>query len=155
MHPKSLQLCPTLCNAMDCSSPDSSVHRILQTRILEWVAMPSSRGSSQLRDWTHISCTGRQILSHLSHQWSPKEEVIGFNFGFNRYSLCVRHCSKHGNMSMNKEMPSHCRCQIWSMAQGHPGAWGLETGINCVSADESALISWVPQDVCLQVRYKL
>ena len=42
---KSLQLCLTLCNPMDCSLPGSSVHRILQVKILEWVAMPSSRGS--------------------------------------------------------------------------------------------------------------
>ena len=44
------QLCLTLCDPMDCSPPVSSVHRILQVRILEWVAMPSSRGCSQLRD---------------------------------------------------------------------------------------------------------
>ena len=43
---KSFQLCPTLCDPMDCSLPGSSVHGILQARILEWVAMPSSRGSS-------------------------------------------------------------------------------------------------------------
>ena len=45
-----LQSCPTLCGPMDCSPPGSSVHRILQARILEWVAMPFSRGSSQPRD---------------------------------------------------------------------------------------------------------
>ena len=43
---KSLQSCLTLCDPMDCSPPDSSVHRILQARILEWVAKHSSRGSS-------------------------------------------------------------------------------------------------------------
>ena len=53
---KSPQLCPTLCDSMDCSLPDSSVHGILQTRILEWAAMPSSRGSSLSRDQTRISC---------------------------------------------------------------------------------------------------
>ena len=61
------KLCPTLCNPMDCSLPGSSVHGILQTRILEWVTLPSSRGSSQPRDWTHISyvsCIGRQVLYH-------------------------------------------------------------------------------------------
>ena len=42
MHVKSLQLCPTLCDPVDCSPPGSSVHGILQARILEWVAMPSS-----------------------------------------------------------------------------------------------------------------
>ena len=46
MHAKSLQSCPSLCNPMDYSLPGSSVHGILQARILEWVAMPSSRGSS-------------------------------------------------------------------------------------------------------------
>ena len=39
------QLCPTLCDPMDCSPPGSSVHGILQARILEWVPIPSSRGS--------------------------------------------------------------------------------------------------------------
>ena len=46
---KSLLSCPTLCAPMDCSPPGSSVHGILQAGILEWVATPSSRGSSQLR----------------------------------------------------------------------------------------------------------
>ena len=44
MHAKSLQSSPTLCDPVDCSPPGSSVHGILQARILEWVAMPSSRG---------------------------------------------------------------------------------------------------------------
>ena len=50
MHAKSLQSCLTLCDLMDYSLPGSSVHGILQARILKWVAMPSSRGSSQPRD---------------------------------------------------------------------------------------------------------
>ena len=47
--------CLTLCDPMDCSLPGSSVHGILQTWILEWVAMPSSRGSSWPMDWTQVS----------------------------------------------------------------------------------------------------
>ena len=47
-----LQLCLTLCDPMDRNPPGSFVHGILQARILEWVAMPSSRRSSQSRDWT-------------------------------------------------------------------------------------------------------
>ena len=43
-------------NLMNCSPPGSSVHEILQARILEWVALPSSRGSSQPKDQTLISC---------------------------------------------------------------------------------------------------
>ena len=57
MRAKSFQLCPTLCNPMDCIPPGSPIHGILQARILEWVAMLSSRGSSQPRDQTHVSST--------------------------------------------------------------------------------------------------
>ena len=49
------QLCPTLCDRMDCNPPGSSVHEIFQARILEWVAVSFSRGSSQPRDQTRIS----------------------------------------------------------------------------------------------------
>ena len=59
------QLCLTVCDPMDCSLPGSSVHGILQARILEWVAVPFSRGSSQPRSLT------LQILNCLSHQGSP------------------------------------------------------------------------------------
>ena len=52
---KLLQSCPMLGDPMHCSPPGSSAHGILQARILEWAAMPSSRGSSQPRNWTHVS----------------------------------------------------------------------------------------------------
>ena len=67
MQVKSLQLCPNLCDPMDCSLPGSSVHGILQAGILKWVAVPSSRGSSRPGDQTHISyvsCIGRWVLYH-------------------------------------------------------------------------------------------
>ena len=54
---------PTLCDPMDCSPPGSSVHGILQTRILEWVAIFFSRRSSQPRDRTYVSCTGGGFFS--------------------------------------------------------------------------------------------
>ena len=49
------QSCPTLCNPMDCTRPSSSVHGIFQARILEWVAIPFSRGSSLPKDQTQVS----------------------------------------------------------------------------------------------------
>ena len=52
----SLHSCLTLCDPVGCNPLGSSVHEIFPTRMLEWVAMPSSRGSSPPRDWTHISC---------------------------------------------------------------------------------------------------
>ena len=74
MHVKSLQSCLTLCDPVDSGSPGSSVQGILQARILEGVAMLSSRGSSQLRDQTrvsYVSCIGRQVLYHQHHLGSP------------------------------------------------------------------------------------
>ena len=65
------QLCPILCNPMDCSPPGSSVHGTLQARILKWVAIPFSRGSSQLKDQAQVSCIAGKILYHLSHQGRP------------------------------------------------------------------------------------
>ena len=62
-------LCLTLCDPMGCSLPGSSVHGVLQARIPEWVAMPSSRESSWPRDWTRISCgswiTGSFCITEL------------------------------------------------------------------------------------------
>ena len=69
VHAKSLQSCPTLCNPTDHSSPGSSVHGILQARILEWVTISYSRGSSRSRDRTRASCVsyiGRRILYHYT-----------------------------------------------------------------------------------------
>ena len=57
------QSCPTLCDPMVCSLPGSSVHGILQVRILEWVAMPSSRGSSQPRDRIQVSPIAGGLLT--------------------------------------------------------------------------------------------
>ena len=59
-------LCPTLCDPMHCSPPGSSVHVISQARILEWVAISFSKGSSRPRDQTFISCIGRCILYHCA-----------------------------------------------------------------------------------------
>ena len=71
---KFLPSCPNFCDRRDCSLPGSFVHRILQAKILQWVAMSSSRGSSWFRDRTHVcyvSCTGRWILYHQCHLGSP------------------------------------------------------------------------------------
>ena len=62
----------TLCDPVACRLPGFSVHGDFPSRILEWVVMPSSKGSSQLRDWTQVSCIAVAILYHLSHQGSPR-----------------------------------------------------------------------------------
>ena len=71
-HPE--MLCPALCNPMDCSLPGSCVHGISQARILEEVAMPSSRGSFWPKDQScisKVSCIGRQPVHHYHHLGSP------------------------------------------------------------------------------------
>ena len=63
------QSCPTLLQPMDCGPPGSSVHGILQARILEWVAIPFSRGSSQPRDRTQVPC----IVGGFFTSWATRE----------------------------------------------------------------------------------
>ena len=68
-----VQLCPTLCDPMDCSRPSSSVHEILQARVLEWVAISFSRGSSWPRDRTWVSLiVGRRLTV-----WATREVQMG------------------------------------------------------------------------------
>ena len=67
MHAKSLQTCQTLCNPIDHNPTGSSVHGILQAKVLEWVAMPFSRGSSWLRDRTRVSYSSLTDSGVLYH----------------------------------------------------------------------------------------
>ena len=89
---KSLQSCPTLCDLMYCKLPGSSVHGIFQARILEWVAMPFSRGSSYSRDRTWVSWTvGRFFII-----WATRDMVSlsflffsGMFYRLSVYRICV------------------------------------------------------------------
>ena len=65
------QSCPTLWNPVDCSPSCSFVHGIFRARVLEWVAISFSRGSSWPRDRTQVSCIVSKTLYRLSHQGSP------------------------------------------------------------------------------------
>ena len=81
---KSLQSCPTPWNPINCRLSGSSVHGFLQARILEWVALPPSRRSSQPRDQTCASCIGRQVLYQSHHLGNPAYGLgggiwIGYN----------------------------------------------------------------------------
>ena len=80
MRAKLLQLCLTLYDPMDCSLPDSSVHGILQARILKWVAISSSSGYFQPKDWTHVSCSswiaGRFFTTEPSGKYLGTLEAV-------------------------------------------------------------------------------
>ena len=76
VYAKSRQSCPPLFDLMDCSLPGSSVRGILQARILEWFAVPVSKGSSPSMDRAHVSyvcCIGRQVLYHWLHLAGPSK----------------------------------------------------------------------------------
>ena len=63
------QLCLTICDPMDCSLPGFSVHGIIQVRILEWVVISFSQGSSQPRDRTHVSCIAGRFFTTEPPKW--------------------------------------------------------------------------------------
>ena len=71
------QLCLTLCDPMDCSLPGSSVRGISQVRILEWVVISFSKGSSQPRDWTQVSCTAGRSFTIWATSQCPFEAGKG------------------------------------------------------------------------------
>ena len=92
------QLCLTLCSPMDSSPPLSSVHGISQAIILEWVAISYSRGSSQPRDQTHVSCfscIGKQILYHC-----PNWKALYINIQIYVYIHAHRHMHTQANISL-------------------------------------------------------
>ena len=77
-------LCPTLCDPMDFSLPGSSVHRILQARILEWVDIPFSKGFSWPRDWTWVFLIAGKFFTI----WATRES---YNLIFNKcFSLSLQ-----------------------------------------------------------------
>ena len=103
VHAKWFQSCLTLCSPMNCSTPCFSVHEILKERILEWVAMSSSRGSSWPKDQTCVSC-GSCIAGRFLNTETPEERLpcpsyckqccnehwgtyVSFNYGFLRQSM--------------------------------------------------------------------
>ena len=121
VYTKTFQFCLTLFYPMDCSPPGSSVHGILQARILEWVAISFSRGSPQPRDRTRIcsvSYIGRQVLYSWCHLGSPVCVYhvhvcihiyicdISWCIKYNKYSSIGKYAFyQHKIRSLSHEMP--------------------------------------------------
>ena len=87
---KSLQFYPTLCDSVDCSPPGSSVPGVLQARILEWVAMPCSRGSSWSRDQTHVSCIAGGFFTD-----GPPGKPLSILYIVSIVCICQSHFIQH------------------------------------------------------------
>ena len=118
------QSCPTLCNSMDCSPPGSSVHGILQARILEWAAILFSRRSSPPRDQTPVSCIGRQILYLLSLQ----------------ESMCQQRCKRVGVVGGSQATPEEA---VSGCTFPHHSV-GSSVSLSCVGAQKQGWFdTWV------------
>ena len=142
---------PTLCDPMDCRPPGSSTHGILQARILKWVAIPFSRGSSQPRIQTHVSCIADRFFFffyHLSHQgrlgdvWGRENKnkqtkgLMGFElllkpyiWSWKEYICKFEYCCTQGIECMHP-LPSHFSCiwlfaTLWTIAHQAPLSMGF------------------------------
>ena len=103
----SLQLCLTVCDPMNCSPLGSSVHGTMQARILEWIAMPSSRGSSRPRERTHISYLWwSPVLAGRFFTFSATWEACKIKIKLNK---CIEH------LPFARQLP---KCQ-WSKSESH------------------------------------
>ena len=83
------QLCPTLCNPMDCSLPGSSIHWVFQARMLEWAAFSFSRGSSWPRDCPCIFYIGRKVLFHWAIREAKGALLLLLLSRFSHVQLCA------------------------------------------------------------------
>ena len=110
------QSCPTLWDSMDCSLPGSSFHGISQARVLEWVAISFSRGSSLPRDQTHISCIGRWVLYCWATREAPKF-LIGLNESLTPLT-CWTMTKIHINCSCSFQQPLLPVSRTQSSAKG-------------------------------------
>ena len=118
------QSCPTLCDPTDCSPPGSSVHGILQARILEWVAFPSSGGSSQPRGWPQVS----RLEGRFFAIWARREARVDiYPLGFG--------------------VPSSVTTQHWGESAVHYSRFSLATHLYIVSVEQEnsfCLIQSIP-----------
>ena len=112
------QLCSALCDPMDCSLPGYSVHRSFQARIQEWVAISSSRGSSQPMDRTYsscVSCVGRQILYQLSYHRSPIKNLLD-----HKKILRDNFIQSFHLMTKENWAPEHGQCHVGILNSSFP-----------------------------------
>jgi len=132
------QSCLTFCDPFDCSPPGSSVHEILQARILEWVAMSSSRGSSQPRDQTQVS----HIAGRFFTIWATREAQI----------FCLAIYKLNLNLSwinMSHDPLLLPQCNWWDFV----GIWSQKARAQVLSQDHS---QWTCiKDTNLSIRFIL
>ena len=119
-----------LCDLADCSLPGTSVHGIFRARTLEWVAVSSSRGSSEPRVQGHVSCVGRRILYLLSHTAEPKSTALAlrvFWFSFLSSQSTLKHEGKFLNIITKRSLERVSKNE-WNNNKPHPLCSGTVRG---------------------------
>ena len=113
-----------LCNSTYCSLPGSSVHGISQAKILEWVVISFSKGSSRPRDWTCVFCLGRQILYHLAtwEDFTGPSDVVGEGNGNPLQCSCLENLRVRGAW--------------WAVISGVAQSWTQLKGLSSSSSSE-------------------
>ena len=136
------QSCPTLCDPMGCSPSRSSVHGIFQARILEWVAISFSRGSSWPQDRTQVSC----IRGRLFTIWPMRETLIFIASIKNLLISSVQFSRSVVSDSLQPHEPQHATLPCPSLTPGvHPNPCPL-----CRWCHPTISSSVIPFSSCLQ-----
>ena len=149
------QLCPTLCDPVDCSLSGSSVHGILQVRILEWVAISFSRGSSWPRDWTQVSC----IAGRCFNLWATREAPMLFTLiqtmvkvmKIMETSFKVPIHTLLHSVPPNLQQATADPCLCWRLLDTHVQVWFSLLCAHCSFLLRLNLIDRVPEELWMEV----
>ena len=128
------QWCPTLCDPMDCSPLGSSVHRDFQAKILEWVAIPTSRGSSQPRDRTQVSHSAGGFFTVWAQMGSLPLAPPGKPFAWLCVCVCTCMCMYMRMCPLNSSAVSDSLRPYGHNPPGssvHRISPGKDTGVGC------------------------
>ena len=129
----SIKMYPTLGDAMDCSPPGSSVHGILQARILEWVAIPYSRRSSWPRNWTQVS----SIAGRFFTEWAMWEAQNSSWVSIKKCPLPIYElpsffkpptCSSHDKLQFSERLGTFSPFPLWHWALCQHGCPHISPG---------------------------
>ena len=149
------QSCWTLRDPMDCSPPGSSVHRILQARIVEWVATSSFRGSSWPRYWTQVSCIADRFFTVWTTREAHKMVYFAYNLHISSHILChlyITCLSESGSRSvMFSSLWPHGLYSPWNFPGQNTGVGSLSLlqGIFPTQRSNPSLLH------CRQILYQL
>ena len=151
------QLCPTLCNLMVCSLPGFSVQGVLQARKLEWVAISSSRGSSQPRGWTLVSHTAGRfftiwVTKNLLVMWETRVPSLGWEDPLEK-GMATYSSIPGASLVAQTVKNLHVTWETWIWSLGQEDS--LEKGITTHSSVLAWRIPWTEEPSKLHIVHEV